>query len=412
MRFGWLIVLAVVFPFIVSAQGGIISGKVLRKDKSPVAGASVFLSNSSFGTATAADGSFSLRGVRPGQYTLVVTLIGLEDYTKSILVGAQPIQLDIEMASRSIMLHDVQISTRKDWLKNFESFKKQFIGMDDNAKSCVIINPEILSFNYYSTQKRLEAYAEDFLIVENRALGYRVKFLIRDFKFDAIAGIVSYSGQRLFEELPGSNKQKQKWAHARDFSYYGSEMHFLRSLYKDRLTEEGFEVHRYFRLPNELRPPEDVIERNIDRFKKAGRIDSANKWIGYANMSRYAHEMYYPEQLFVSQILSRTDQQGIFALVFPDNLCVQYVKKRDNTRDRTIYLPLNVPNYETTILSFMTKDRVAFFDMNGVIITGSPLNEGTWAKSRLSQLLPVDYVPTDNVDVTLKEMLGANPQGY
>jgi hypothetical protein len=399
MRFSWLILLCLSFPFISLAQGDVISGKITRKDsKSPIAGASVFLSNSSFGTATASDGTFVLRGVRPGQYTLVVTLIGLEDYTQTILVSKNPIQLNIDMKSRSIMLRDVQITTPTDWRKNYEKFKGQFIGADENAKSCLVMNPEILSFNYYSTQKKLEAFADNFLIVENRALGYRVKFLVRDFVFDAIAGIVSYSGQRLFEELPGTKAKKKKWAIARNFSYYGSEMHFLRSLYKDRLPEEGFEIHRYFRLPNEERPPEDVIERNVDRFIKQGKRDSANRWIEYENMSRYSHEIYYHEQLFLSQILGRSEQPGIFVLAFPDYLCVQYTKKRDNKRGKEIYLPLDVPNYETTILSYIGKQRAAFFDMNGVIITGAPLNEGTWAKSRLSQLLPVDYVPADDVD--------------
>jgi hypothetical protein len=59
------------------AQGQTISGKVVRNDsKSSVAGANVFLSNSSYGTATNTDGTFTLNNVRPGQYTLVISHLG------------------------------------------------------------------------------------------------------------------------------------------------------------------------------------------------------------------------------------------------------------------------------------------------------------------------------------------------
>jgi hypothetical protein len=62
--------------------------------------ASVFLSNATFGTATADDGTFSLRGVKPGQYDLVVTTLGYEEYTQKVLVGSQPIALNIELPQR------------------------------------------------------------------------------------------------------------------------------------------------------------------------------------------------------------------------------------------------------------------------------------------------------------------------
>ena len=33
--------------------------------------------------------------------------------------------------------------------------------------------------------------------------------------------------------------------------------------------------------------------------------------------------------------------------------------------------------------------------MNGVVFKGVPLNEGTWSKSRIDDLLPFDYDPGD-----------------
>jgi len=393
MRFWYLIIFCLLFPAVIWAQGTI-SGRIIRSDtKNPVTGANVFLSNSSYGTSTANDGTFTLRDVRPGQYTLTIAHLGLAQYTQTVLVSNEPIKINVEMTPKAIQLREVTITTHADWLRNFEQFKKEFIGTDENAKYCEIKNPQILDFTYYKTQKVLLAAANEFLIVDNHALGYRVKFLIDTFRSDGISGIITYSGQKVFEELPGKAAEKKKWEINRDSSYYGSSMHFYRSLYKDRLWEEGFEMHRYIRYLNPERPPEDVIQMKYERFRLLGRADSANKYAQYDRMSKYFHETLYPEPSFVSQVLGRSSQPGIFAFAFPDCMYIVYTKKQDETFYRDIYRPLNMVNYQTTVLSFMTKERVCFFDMNGIVVGGSVLNEGTWSKSRLSQLLPVDYQP-------------------
>ncbi len=96
MRFPWLIIIYLLFPFIAAAQYGSISGVVTSSDnKKPLARASVFLSNSAAGTATTDDGRYLLSGVRQGQYTLVVSILGYEEYSKTILVGSEPIKLNI-----------------------------------------------------------------------------------------------------------------------------------------------------------------------------------------------------------------------------------------------------------------------------------------------------------------------------
>lgn len=383
------------------AQYGSISGKITRADsKGAVAHASVFLSNSSFGTSSNDDGNYTLNNVRPGQYTLVVTAIGYDDYIKTVLVSNQPINLDITLSTKTIQLRDVIITTPANWKTNYEKFKKEFIGSDENAKQCQVINPQILSFIYSKKKQTLEAYADDFLIVENRALGYRVKYLVKNYKSDGISGLISYSGQQLFEELPGKAVQKKKWQIKRDEAYYGSSMHFFRSLYKDRLTEEGFEAYSLIRLPNENRAPDDVIFRNIQRFKEINNYaarDSLRYWTGMDNTSRYNFNTLSSIKYMSSEICKTTDQPGIFALTFPACLYVIYTKKREETYFRDLFRPLTMPNYEVTTLSYFDDKQFTLFDMNGIVVGHGPLYEGTWTKSRLSMLLPVDYVPVEQL---------------
>ncbi len=398
-------VLSLLFPLFTWAQTGSITGKITHVyTKTPIARASVFLSNSSFGTVSTDNGTYTLNNIRPGQYTLVVTAIGYEDYTKTVLIGHEPLNLDIELKDKSIQLREVVISTatRADWRRNYEQFKEEFIGTDKNAKDCEVINPDVLNFTTHKSKKVLEAYADEFLVVENRALGYRVKFLVKDFKSDHISGIISYSGQRLFEELPGSKAQKKKWQIKRDEAYYGSAMHFYRSLYKNKLDEEGFEIYQLKRTLNPNRPSEEVIQKHMDRLRAEQNsryynvtLDTIRYWTDMQNMSRYYKQDLGSVKYMAAEVCRATDNPGIYAITFPDCLYIVYTKKREETYFKDVYRPLTMPNYETTILSFLGNNPVAFFDMNGIILADGPLYEGTWSKSRLSNLLPVDYTPVN-----------------
>jgi hypothetical protein len=396
MRFPWLILLFVFLPFITFAQSGIISGIIVNAEtKKPLPRASVFLSNSSVGSATSEDGKYILSSIRPGQYTLVVTILGYEEYSKSILVGSQPIKLDIELAPKPLMLREVVISSSADWKRNFEAFKKEFIGVDENAKYCTIMNPHILNITYNPTKQLLEADADEFLVVENRSLGYRVKYLLEDFKIDKISNIISRQGQQVFEDLPGSESQKKKWHEKREEAYYGSAMHFYRSLYADKLKDQGFEIYRLTRTVNPMRPSDDIIRRKVNKFNQLRRPDSARYWVDIANMSKYSNESLNKPPYQEFEILSRAPQQGLFTVHFPNYLYVVYTKKRDEVYNRDLYRPLDMPNYETTVVTNMGKESFFDIDMNGIVVDNSPLYEGTWAKSRISDLLPVDYVPDD-----------------
>ncbi len=392
MRFPWLILVFILIPFITFAQSGIITGKVTHEGTTtPLPRASVFLSSSQVGSATSEDGTFTLSGIRPGQYTLVVTILGYEDYSKVILVGREPIKLNIEMVQKPLMLREVVISSDADWRKNYEQFRKEFIGVDENAKSCVVMNPHILNLEYNPTKRILHADADEFLIVENKALGYRVKFLLNDFKIDKISNIISREGQQVFEDLPGSEAQKKKWHQKREEAYYGSAMHFYRSLYADRLTEQGFIIYHLSRSLNPLRPSEDVLRRKIQMFREQRRADSANYYIGLANMSKYGNESLMKPPLSTFEILTTTGQQGIFAMHFLNYLYVVYTKKTDDTYNKDLYRPLDQPNYAVSVVTLNAP--FTLFDMNGVVVENAPLYEGAWALSRLSDMLPVDYVP-------------------
>lgn len=389
--------LLLILPSVLLGQGLTVSGKVINKDGGrPVAGASVFLSNSSFGTTSGVDGSFSLNRLRAGQYTLVVTAVGYGEFNKIIMVNADLADITITIEQKPIVLREVTISgtSRADWNRNYEMFKKDFIGTDANAKECVVINPKVLDFTYRKSRQTLIASSDEFLIVENKALGYRVKFLLNAFSADKLEGRISYEGKRLFEELPGSASQKKKWQAKRDRAYYGSAMHFFRALYQDKLNEEGFEMRRYIRTLDPLRPSEAVFQKLRERYRYFPTPDSLNYLYSLYSRPKYIGQKLASVPWYALEVLRAGPEPGLFAITFPDYLYVIY-KKREETQDfKDIYRPLDMPNYEVSVLTLFNNPPYALFDSNGIVVGESPLFEGAWSKPRLSELLPVDYTPS------------------
>ncbi len=389
-----ILFLILFLPIITVAQNIAVTGKISSADtKSPIAGASVFLSNSSFGTSTANNGTFTLNGLKPGQYSLIVTTIGYEDYTQILAVNTAPVNLNIELRPKTVQLKEVVISniSKADRKLALEQFKQDFIGTDQNALDCKIVNPQVLNFTFSQNKTVLEAYTDELLIIENNALGYRIKFLLKTFKSELLSGNVAYSGSQFFEEMKGGDGKKKRWYKKRDEAYYGSAMHFYRALYKDSLADAGFKVYRLARQVNSSRPTDEEIEQNLDKAKKSND-DSYLYWTSIKNHTRYTNQK-FKGKFAVSDILKSTERPGLLAITFTDNLYVVYTKRWETNYYKDVYRIPNDLNYETTIVSYVNNNQAILIDRNGTIIGNSPLYEGTWSKLRLSTLLPVDYAP-------------------
>ncbi len=188
--------------------------------------------------------------------------------------------------------------------KNYEAFRKEFIGSDENAKYCTILNPHILNLEYNQTKQLLHADADEFLIVENKALGYRVKFLLNDFKIDKIANLISREGQQVFEDLPGSDAQKKKWHEKREEAYYGSAMHFYRSLYTEKLAQEGFILYHLTRSLDPERPSDEVLKQKFQYFKIHGMVDSAKNCIYLSTLPKYHNQNLMKPPLHEFEVLT------------------------------------------------------------------------------------------------------------
>ncbi len=218
-----------------------LTGTVINDStEAPVAGAHVFIAESMIGTVTGNDGSYRLERVPMGAHRLYVSIVGFEPQSMDIVVreGGQRV-FDFRLKPTVIELEEVTVEAKenKRWQQQLQHFTRLFIGETPNAEKTKILNPEVLSFD--DKVVRFTAKASETLVIENRALGYRIQYFLKE--FGATPGRVWYDGEPLYEELePESPEQAAEWEENRRKAFMGSLRHFLLALISGRVEEQGF----------------------------------------------------------------------------------------------------------------------------------------------------------------------------
>lgn len=208
----------------------------------PLADANVFIAVSMRGTATDADGRFRLENVPLGAHRLYVSVIGYEPQARNLnLREAETYTYAFELEPTVLESEGVTVEAERDekWMARYEKFVRLFIGETPNAAQTEILNPEVLDFS--ERLGRFEATAHAPLEIENRGLGYRVEYFLKEFV--ATPNRTRYDGEPLFEELPGTPDQQAIWHARRDEAFYGSFHHLMLAMLEGRSDEQGFKLY-------------------------------------------------------------------------------------------------------------------------------------------------------------------------
>ena len=209
--------------------------------RDPVPDAFVFISNSLSVTHTE-EGAFRISVLSLGRHTIVATAPGYEPFVDNILVSAgqnEPLVYYMTPSEKP----ERPVTTAEERDENLRMFNKFFLGVSPNADKCILVNPEVLHFE--QKDQHFLAYADETLLIDNMALGYRLHIVLQDFSvsLDNQDPSIKYTFLSGFEELtPGSKKDVRRWRRARREAYRGSERHFLTSLISNDLIAEGFVV--------------------------------------------------------------------------------------------------------------------------------------------------------------------------
>ena len=245
MRKGYvLLFLFLILPLPVLAQeGGVIRGTVTDAETGdPLPGAHVCIASSRFGTTTDLEGRYALEALPPGAHRLYVSMLGYEPVAVDSLFRARAYNLDFALSPKVLDLGEVTVEAKGDpnWARYLERFENLFIGETPNALEVEILNPEVLDFS--DRLGRFQAFASEPLMIENRALGYRIQYFLDDFQ--ATAGRTQYDGEPLFTELtPESPEEKERWERKRQEAFMGSFRHLLLAMLAQRTEAQGFKLY-------------------------------------------------------------------------------------------------------------------------------------------------------------------------
>lgn len=85
---------------------------VVKGDGEPLAGASVIITNTFYGVSTSTDGSFELKNLKPGDYTLKVSFIGFE--TAELILSLNNDQkIEVNLESNVVLTDEILISATR-----------------------------------------------------------------------------------------------------------------------------------------------------------------------------------------------------------------------------------------------------------------------------------------------------------
>ena len=217
---------------------------------SVIASSAIYFDGAFVGTLADKNGNFKLDITKYASMPLIVSSIGYYSVTLTNYPTDKP--LKIYLKPKMYEMKEVVISSkplfrkRKEYLK---LFKDEFLGTTYNAQNCDIINENDITFNYDSCQDTLRAFASNPLIINNRALGYKITYYLDKFEYYRQSRSFIFIGNLAFNEdlikdKTDKNLSALMYEKRRNSTYPGSRMHFFRALWADDLEYAGFTVKK------------------------------------------------------------------------------------------------------------------------------------------------------------------------
>lgn len=240
-----------------------ITGKVIDSlTREPLAFVSIYFANTTLGTTTDTEGKFTLNNIPSGKYDLTASFVGYNASQVSLAFD-QNTKHTINFALTEKATHLTEVVVSPDTTNryyNLQTFKWSFLGTTRNARAARIINQDDLDFDFDNKTRVFTAFSRNPIVVENKALGYRLIYDLYEFTIDYNTNSQAFFGIPRFENL--STKTKGSWERERKRAYLGSFTHFVRLL-RSGSFEGEFDMFEFFRNPNPERPSEEILKQKI-----------------------------------------------------------------------------------------------------------------------------------------------------
>jgi CarboxypepD_reg-like domain len=392
--------------FITNAQYHV-DGRVIDSiTEKPLVGVNIFLSHTTFGTSSNEKGEFQLQNLKQGKYELVVSSLNYEDYIIPISTSQITTSLLIKSKPSANILKEVVVESYdpRGWNNWGDAFRQNFIGATQLARNCNLLNPDAVKFKFNPKTNKLRVFSNEKLIFENRALGYKIYYLLTKFELDYNNKSFSFKGYPLFEELKTIRpKEANKWIQARNETFKGSIRHFIRSLYADQLEQDGFELREVRTVNSDEKKRATELLRQIQ--EKADKGDSSVLKVDRDSLDYYikANALSYGEtKVTLNKLILRDD------IIFNTNNTIDPTSRSVYFEGmlQVIYNKKKMPyEYIRTVPSFATNDNIRtdiflrtnksiLIYQNGTYYSGLDLfTDGYWSWSeKVATMMPSDYV--------------------
>lgn len=329
--------LALVF-FIFEASHAQISGFIKDQNGKAVAGAEVFINNSSWRVITEKDGAFLLNGLEPGFLDLVVYKSGFTIFKSAVRVQENKLyKLNLEISPETSK--SSKIKPDKEWSNNLQWFTRGLLGAGEFANSCTIENPKSLLFQRSGPE--LTVTADEPIKIENASLGLQLNVYLLQFK----GGVDSSSYQVLVNYVIKSSPDftlQSTWERNRLKAYWGSTRHLFQSLVAKAVKHEGFIL-----------------------FDQNSPMDAAN-------------------------LVREGKIPGYFVIALEKETKIVFQMEPSVT---------GIKQEESTQVSYLKPKSTIEVNRNGILFNSQSVEiRGSMGSEKLASGLPIDYSPTSSLE--------------
>jgi hypothetical protein len=389
-----------------------IAGRIVdEKTNQPIAGASVYLNNSSCGTETDEGGKFVLSCTVIGKAELVFSHILYEKKVQVIESGKGD-SLLISLKPQDNTLNEVVIRNKKysiaDATKWINLFTTNLIGRYTHSSSCKFKNPEVLYFDFDKTNNQVAVYAKGPLIIENEFLAYNIRLDLDKFEYNFNTNEVFYTYSCLYENKKQSKLSEKEIQENRKLAYEGSAMHFMRSVFRNNLEIESFSIYKYTAIRNrEQERVSTIINKRVAEVyaKEERPSTSLLRFFSLDTVKYYQMilrqdpiKSFKTTPVNIRKLITKDKATRTVNLNFTDTLLVSYDKTKLNV-EKQIAASLGKnkdnpkvvkPVYLSSYLYFF-KDGGINIQLNGYYSEASLFMYGDMSERRIGMSLPLDF---------------------
>ena len=339
----------------------------------PVKGAKAFINRSMEFAISDSLGKFSLIDTLSLPVELVVTMPGYETLLYFVKDAKPTLQLRFELVKKKHAFGPID-STKL--LQYEDIFLRHFFGITYNVRETFIANPSVLRYRFDEASGTLSVTSNGLVDIINDGLGYMIHYQLDTFSLNIAKNLSDFSGYCFFTQL---KTQKpfiiSKWDMRRQLAYNGSMLHFIRTLKKNTISDEGFIIRKVLRILETENGYKAALRSKY--LVRSGVIPGSGTPTSYAEVT--------DQKPLTLGNFGRRDSANLTYFHYDHPLLVEWVDKASKTFLSADEIPQII-----TLLSF-GKNPLQVFE-NGLYFDTADMFVQGFMQEKISDLLPLEYV--------------------